>query len=250
MKKYKNLIALSALFPALSFATIVEFQTSHGNFQVNLHDQTTPKTVENFLNYVTSDRYDNTVIHRVVPDFVVQGGGGYFDGQMPLKSIETDSPVINEPVYSNVKGTIAMAKVNNLPNSATSQWFVNTTDNKELDSTNGGFTVFGEVIGDGMTVIEQIESESLCGSIPMPNYSASDCSANNVPGAENFVNVYDVIIIDDAINTADSLSPVKNTSINTGGGDNSSGGSGSGGGGTLWQLLGLGLLTLALRSKK
>ena len=63
------------LFCLNAQATIVEFQTSLGNFKVNLHDETTPKTVENFLNYVTSARYDNTIIHRTVNNFVIQGGG-------------------------------------------------------------------------------------------------------------------------------------------------------------------------------
>ncbi|WP_448550474.1 peptidylprolyl isomerase [Thalassotalea fusca] len=243
----KKLLTLSLFVPTVSFATIVEFQTSHGNFQVNLHDQTTPKTVENFLKYVTNDRYDETIVHRVVPNFVVQGGGHYFDGEN-IKNIETYASVANEPVYSNVKGTIAMAKLSNLPHSATSQWFVNTTNNTELDTSNGGFTVFGEVI-EGMDVIEAIDKLPLCGSIPMPNYSSTQCSSGEKPGATNFVNIYDVIIIDDAVNTADSLSPVKNTAINAGGGetpDNSSGG----GGGTLWYLLGLATLTMSLRIKK
>ena len=244
----KKLIALSLFVPKVSFATIVEFQTSHGNFQVNLHDQATPKTVENFLKYVTDDRYDDTFIHRVVTDFVAQGGGHYFDGEN-IKNIETYASVQNEPVYSNVKGTIAMAKLNNQPNSATSQWYVNLKDNTSLDTSNGGFTVFGEVIGDGMTVLEEIANLSRCGEIPMPNYSSSDCSAGTKPGVENFVNIYDVIIIDDAANTADSLSPVKNTAINAGGGDTPDNSSG-GGGGTLWYLLGLTALSLPLRMKK
>ena len=134
-------------------ATIVEFTTSHGNFTVNLHDETTPITVSNFLKYINDGDYDNTVVHRVVPDFVMQAGGFEFTGTFPLTAIATDSTIQNEPVYSNVRGTIAMAKVGGNENSATSQWFVNLSDNSaggpQLDSQNGGFTVFGEVI-EGM----------------------------------------------------------------------------------------------------
>ena len=128
-----------------SMATIVEFETSQGNFKVNLHDQTTPITVANFLKYVNDGDYTDTVIHRVEPVFVMQGGGFKFPGDFPLTAIDTDSAIQNEPVYSNVRGTIAMAKVGGNVNSATSQWFVNLANNaggsSQLDTQNGGFTV-------------------------------------------------------------------------------------------------------------
>ena len=142
-----------------SFATVVEFTTSQGNFKVNLHDETTPETVANFLKYINDGDYNNTVVHRVVPDFVMQAGGFEFTGGFPLTPIATDSAIINEPVFSNVRGTIAMAKVANNENSATSQWFVNLSDNSggtaELDTQNGGFTVFGEVI-EGLENIDNL----------------------------------------------------------------------------------------------
>ncbi|ARD45391.1 hypothetical protein A3Q33_14475 [Colwellia sp. PAMC 21821] len=208
---------------ASASATIVEFTTSQGTFKVNLHDETTPETVTNFLKYINDGDYDNTVVHRVVPNFVMQAGGFEFTGDFPLNAIATDSAIKNEPVYSNVRGTIAMAKRSNSVNSATSQWFVNLSDNTELDNNNGGFTVFGEVIEDGMTTIETIESVSTCNinpniddafnTVPMPNYSAAQCSdANFVPGVENFVTIESVVIIDTSVNTADSLAAVKNTS--------------------------------------
>jgi len=124
----KKLLCTTLLFVSLTplvEATIVEFQTSQGNFQVNLFDQTTPKTVENFLQYIDEQHYTNSVVHRVSPDFVVQGGGFTFEGLWPLARIATNAAVINEPIYSNVKGTIAMAKSRNSPNSATDQWFFN-----------------------------------------------------------------------------------------------------------------------------
>ncbi|AZQ85002.1 peptidylprolyl isomerase [Colwellia sp. Arc7-635] len=200
-------------------ATIVEFTTSHGNFTVNLHDETTPITVSNFLKYINDGDYDNTVIHRVVPDFVMQAGGFEFTGNFPLTAIATDSTIQNEPVYSNVRGTIAMAKVSGNENSATSQWFVNVTDNSAgapaLDTTNGGFTVFGEIIA-GMDNVDTITELSLCGTTPMPDYTAEQCSDSTfVPGTENFVTIETVTIIDSTVDTASSLNSVKNTLLST-----------------------------------
>ena len=195
-------------------ATIVEFQTSQGNFQVNLFDQSTPKTVDNFLQYIDEQHYTNSVIHRVSPDFVVQGGGFAFEGDWPLARIEANPSVINEPVYSNVKGTIAMAKVGGDPNSATDQWFFNLANNaSNLDLQNGGFTVFGQVIGDGMTVVERIAGLDLCQDIPMTEYSSLNCSEQTTPGIENFVVINQITIIDSSEVTDADLSPVKNTLI-------------------------------------
>ena len=213
----KTSIAALMMASASASATIVEFTTSHGNFTVNLHDETTPITVNNFLKYINDGDYNNTVVHRVVPDFVIQAGGFEFTGTLPLNPIATDSTIQNEPVYSNVRGTIAMAKVNGNENSATSQWFVNLVDNSAgapaLDSTNGGFTVFGEII-EGMDNIDAISALSLCGSTPMPNYTAEQCSDSTfVPGNENFVTIETVTIIDGTVNTDDSLAGVKNTSV-------------------------------------
>ena len=215
----KKLLCTSLLFIGVtSFvnATIVEFQTSQGNFQVNLFDQTTPNTVDNFLKYIDEEHYTNSVIHRVSPNFVVQGGGFKFEGDWPLTRIETNSPVVNEPTYSNVKGTIAMAKLANNPNSATDQWFFNLANNaSNLDLQNGGFTVFGQVIGDGMTVVEKIAKLALCQDIPMTDYSSQNCTDNTTPGIENFVVVEQIIIIDSSQVTDADLTPVKNTLIST-----------------------------------
>ncbi len=197
-------------------ATIVEFETSQGNFQVNLFDQTTPKTVANFLQYIDENHYTNSVIHRVEPNFVMQGGGFSFEGSWPsLTPKATNAAVINEPVYSNIKGTIAMAKLGGNPNSATDQWFFNLSNNSSnLDVQNGGFTVFGQVIGEGMTVVEKIATLSLCRSIPMVNYSSQNCTDKTVPGLENFVVIYQIVIVDSSAVTDASLNPAKNTLIN------------------------------------
>ncbi len=197
-------------------ATIVEFTTSHGNFKVNLHDDTTPITVSNFLNYINDGDYNNTVVHRVVPEHVMQAGGFEFTGTRPLTKIPTNSAIKNEPVYSNVRGTIAMAKQAGNANSATSQWFINLSDNSggtaRLDIENGGYTVFGEVV-EGMENVDAISGLPLCGSTPTPGLSPQQCSDSNfVPGTENFVTIESVTIVDATINTAENLAAIKNTS--------------------------------------
>ena len=195
-----------------SHATVVVFQTSQGNFQVNLYDQSTPATVANFLAYVEDGSYVDSLIHRSISNFIVQGGGFSFDGAFPLSPVATKGAVNNEPVWSNVSATIAMAKLGDQPNSATSQWFFNLNDNSSnLDLQNGGFTAFGQVIGDGMTVVNKIAALTTCSDIPMVNYDAAQCSQGSVPGIDNFVTIYSVEIVDSSANTADSLTKVANT---------------------------------------
>ncbi|MDB9541064.1 peptidylprolyl isomerase [Anabaenopsis arnoldii] len=134
---------------------VANFQLSNpsignGVIKVVLFDQEglgAPKTVQNFQNYVNSGSYENTIIHRSNPNFVIQGGGFTVDN-LNLGIVTTNTPVENEfsPQRSNVRGTIAMAKLGNNPNSATSQWFFNLEDNSSnLNNQNGGFTVFGQV---------------------------------------------------------------------------------------------------------
>ncbi|WP_019503949.1 peptidylprolyl isomerase [Pleurocapsa sp. PCC 7319] len=109
-----------------------------------------PATVANFLNYVNDGDYVNSIIHRSIPGFVVQGGGFTFE-ELIVESISADPPVVNEfsADRSNLRGTIAMAKLGEDPNSATNQWFFNLADNSaNLDSQNGGFTVFGELLSE------------------------------------------------------------------------------------------------------
>lgn len=230
----------------LANATIVEFDTSQGNFQVNLYDQSTPKTVENFLTYIEQGHYTNSVIHRAVPDFIVQGGGFNFSGAWPLTRLSANASVINEPVYTNVKGTIAMAKQASDPNSATDQWFFNLVDNSSnLDVQNSGFTVFGQVIGDGMTVVDKIASLSLCQDIPMADYSTQNCTDQTIPGLENFVVINQITIIDSSTTTENSVSKPKNTLISK---QPTSTPSDSSGGGTLG-FTSLFLLALAYSRK-
>jgi len=242
---------LSATVFILSFAssvnaTIVEFQTSEGNIQVNLFDQTTPRTVENFLRYVDEQHYTTSVIHRVAPDFIVQGGGFTFEGDWPLTRLDVNVAVINEPIYSNVKGTIAMAKVASNPDSATDQWFFNLANNaSNLDLQNEGFTVFGQVIGDGMTVVERISGLTLCQDVPMIDYSSQNCSGQSTPGLENFVVINHIIIIDSSAVTDADLSPVLNTLLTT---DKEQEETESNGGAFVWLTI-LCLLSLSMRKR-
>ena len=227
MKKIGSTASILALTLGLAntaSATIVEFIVSYDNkqesFQVNLFDTSTPATVSNFLNYVDSGHYTNSVVHRVSPSFIVQGGGYEFTGTLPLEPRDSNAPVINEPIYSNVKGTIAMAKLPGDINSATDQWFFNLKDNSgNLDLQNGGFTVFGQVIGDGMAVVEKIAQLELCyatssGGIPMAIDEGLKCDDVNAPALENFVVIEQVVIIDSSEVTDANLSPTKNTLLN------------------------------------
>jgi len=160
-----TLLMLAALVTRLQGATLVDVSTTFGSFELKLYDTQTPLTVANFLYYVTNNLYDNTIIHRSVPGFVIQGGGFGLSGNS-LNPVPTNAPVENEPGISNLRGTIAMAKVGGDPNSATSQWFINLGDNStNLDNQNGGFTVFGEVVGSGMSVVDAIAA--------VPVYDAS-----------------------------------------------------------------------------
>ena len=123
--------------------------------QPGLAERQTKKTAKNFLNYVEQGLYNGSIIHRAVPEFIIQGGGfSVTDGVSPIESL---GPLKNEPGNSNVRGTVAMAKIEDDPNSATNQWFINLNDNRSnLDQQNGGFTVFGEVLGSGMEVADAI----------------------------------------------------------------------------------------------
>jgi peptidyl-prolyl cis-trans isomerase A (cyclophilin A) len=129
-----------------------------GDYSIELLDAITPVTVQNFLNYVNRGAYDGTYLHRVEDDFVVQGGAYRFVPYGDVVDVIQDLPIVNEFNLSNTRGTVALAKIPGDPNSATNQWFVNLSDNSaELDFQNEGFTVFGNVLGDGMAVLDAID---------------------------------------------------------------------------------------------
>lgn len=136
----------------------VQFETSKGTIVISLNAEKAPKTVENFLAYVNSGFYDGTVFHRVIPSFMIQGGG--FDTDMQQKP--TNETIENEANngLKNVKGSIAMARTS-APHSATAQFFINVVDNTNLDFTSEtphgwGYAVFGQVT-DGLDVVLSIE---------------------------------------------------------------------------------------------
>lgn len=154
-----SLLALAALSAPARAQPYVCVESSLGNFCIELFDEVAPRTVANFLNYVRGGDYNNTFIHRSVPGFVIQGGGYYYTGGTSVTEVPKDPAVVNEFNRSNLRGTIAMAKMGNDPNSATSEWFINLGNNSaNLDGQNGGFTVFGQVLGNGMAVVDAIAS--------------------------------------------------------------------------------------------
>lgn len=229
-------------------ATTVQFQTVMGDFEVNLFDNITPETVDNFLAYVEAGDYTNTFFHRSVPGFVVQGGGFFYDyDEKKAFSIAANDPVNNEPLLSNQRGTIAMARTDD-PNSATSQWFFNLTNNSSrLDGLQGGFTVFGQVSGNGMAIIDAIadlqrfDFGGVYEELPLRNYTSEDGS-NGVPLThEHLVMIQNIVVLDPSPDTADGLNPKPTTRDDNGGGSGGGNdGGGSGGGGSF----GLGFLLL------
>lgn len=134
---------------------IVVLETTKGNIEIELDPVNAPVTVENFLSYVNSGFYDGLVFHRVIKDFMIQGGGFDTSG----KQKDTNAPIVLESDNNlfNMTGTIAMARTT-APNSATSQFFINTADNDRLNYSlsNPGYAVFGKVIS-GMEVVKSIE---------------------------------------------------------------------------------------------
>jgi len=138
---------------------MIKLTTNHGVIALELNAGKAPKTVANFLAYVAAGHYDNTVFHRVIKNFMIQGGG--FEPNMNQKPCQ--APVENEAAngLKNKRGTVAMARTND-PHSATAQFFINTVDNDFLDfkSPSGqgwGYCVFGEVV-EGLDVVDKIRA--------------------------------------------------------------------------------------------
>ena len=151
-------LALALVASTAAHAQKVKLATSAGDIVVELDAAKAPKSVANFLQYVKDGHYNGTVFHRVIPSFMIQGGGMTAD--MKEKPTRPPIPLESGNGLSNVRGAISMARTGN-PNSATSQFFINVKDNDRLDAANSpdgnGYTVFGKVIS-GMDVVDKIRA--------------------------------------------------------------------------------------------
>jgi len=173
----KRLCLVASLLGLFLFAPVfaqdakkprVVIDTSAGKITVELDAEKAPITVKNFLQYVDDKHYDGTIFHRIIADFMIQGGG-YEPG---MKEKKTREPIKNEGGngLKNERGTIAMARTN-VPDSATSQFFINTVNNKFLDRANArdgvGYAVFGKVV-EGIEVVDQIRrAKTNAGDMPL-----------------------------------------------------------------------------------
>jgi cyclophilin family peptidyl-prolyl cis-trans isomerase len=205
--------------------TVVRFETnapltgSGNHFFVELFDVpgvtnslgqaavVTPVTAANFKSYVNSDAYNNTLVHRSVKDFVVQGGG-YIAPTLAADQPGSDPAAVavreaiaNEPGNANLRGTIAMAKRQEQWASATSQFYFNLGNNSSLNTENGGYAVFGKVLGSGMTVIDTMASALTYNATTYYNdYALGDLplwnvNANNIIRPQDFVKFGDVSVV-------------------------------------------------------
>ena len=146
-----------------AWAQKVRLDTSMGEIVIQLDAAKAPKSVANFLEYVKAGHYDGTVFHRVIPDFMIQGGG--MNADLQEKATRAPIPLESKSGLTNVRGSVAMARTAN-PDSATAQFFINLKDNAFLDSANSrdgtGYAVFGKVVS-GMEVVDRI------GAVPTGN---------------------------------------------------------------------------------
>ncbi|MEY8689223.1 MAG: peptidylprolyl isomerase [Leptothrix sp. (in: b-proteobacteria)] len=151
-------ITLGLLISGATWAEKVRLSTSLGDIVVEVDAAKAPKSADNFLQYVKAGHYDGTVFHRVIPGFMIQGGG--FDVGMTQKPTRAPIELESRNGLTNTRGTLAMARTGN-PNSATSQFFINVVDNAFLDQANSqdgnGYAVFGKVVS-GMDVVDKIRA--------------------------------------------------------------------------------------------
>jgi len=160
--------------------TQVVMETNHGTIKIELEDDKAPLSVKNFLAYVDEGFYDGTVFHRVIPNFMIQGGGF----QPGLRQKSTKPPIKNESTnnLANKRGTLAMARTN-VADSATAQFFINLADNDFLDRANAqdrvGYCVFGRVI-EGMDVVDKIKAVPTSNTGGHQNVPTQDVVINSV----------------------------------------------------------------------
>jgi cyclophilin family peptidyl-prolyl cis-trans isomerase len=177
------LLSVASAGPVLAAGNpVAVFDTSLGEFKVELLPEQAPETVKNFVQYANDGFYDGTIFHRVISHFMIQGGG--FTPDMQKKP--TRAPIRNEADngLSNQRGTIAMARTND-PHSATAQFFINVQDNMNLDYQGGtsartwGYAVFGRVI-EGMTVVDDIRFVATSSRPPMADVPEETVLINSV----------------------------------------------------------------------
>jgi peptidyl-prolyl cis-trans isomerase A (cyclophilin A) len=158
LSRYLLLLLLGAATCQAALAQKVRLATSMGDIVVQLDAEKAPKSATNFLQYVKDGHYDGTIFHRVIAGFMIQGGG--FDAEMKQKATRAPIALESRNGLSNLRGTLAMARTN-VPDSASSQFFINVVDNPGLDAANSsdgnGYAVFGKVIA-GMDVVDKIRA--------------------------------------------------------------------------------------------
>lgn len=151
-------LMLAAALPCAAWAQKVVLSTSEGDVTIELDREKAPRTVDNFIQYVKSGHYDGTIFHRVIDNFMIQGGG--MQANMSEKPTRAPIPLEARNGLQNLRGTVAMARTM-VPDSATSQFFINVRDNPFLDAANArdgnGYAVFGKIVA-GMDVVDRIKT--------------------------------------------------------------------------------------------
>ena len=204
--------ALGTWFTDPDATSAVRVVTTEGNMDFGFFGDVAPLTVTNFLSYVNRGDFVNSIFHRSVPGFVIQGGG--FKATTPATTVPTVAPVQNEYLRSNLCGTVSMAKLGGDPNSATCQFFVSLDNNSaNLDNQNGGFTVFGRVAGNGMSTAFAIARKPIRSWTALPGHSAfneipvTGPEAGDAYDAAKLVKVTSVTPIPHLTYTAQSSAP-------------------------------------------
>ena len=212
---YTSAVLLIATFCLTSdtVAQTVTFDTNFGDIVIELFAEEAPISVENFLGYVTRGDYDDTIFHRSVTDSVVQGGGFQSD----TSPIAVQPAIQNEFGRSNLRGTIAFARVGGQVDSATSQFFFNLSDNSGLDAVDEGFTVFGEVI-QGLDVVDtindlQIVNASVAINSAFGELPVRDTFSDNILDAEDFVILNTATVTTTAVPEPSTLALLSGCSI-------------------------------------
>ena len=167
-------ISVSALFTDPDVPSAARLTTDLGNLDFAFYPGSAPQTVANFLGYLDRGDFTNTIFHRSVPNFIIQAGA--FRADATASAAPTQLPVVNEPNISNLRGTVAMAKLGGSPDSATNQFFINLSDNAgNLDNQNEGFTVFARLAGNGISVADAIAA------LPTRNYAPINSALTDTP---------------------------------------------------------------------